>query len=94
MPHAEPPVHQIVGFLAEFAPDRRAQLHRASPGEAALRPHLHSGDDLDDTAALAGLIDQANTLAGRLYTLMKQTGATVARPVFRPAAATGAEAAS
>lgn len=222
MPYAEPPVHQLVGFLAEFAPERLAQLQRASPGDPALRPgrvlgalstplrirldvagsalqamaaqadalaqrvsqrlrrshlwefvaqfvalvgsggvlaavigdagdrlklasallglvgsavalgvkfmrrdlagadnglaaqhrelataggsavelaarlqpHLRSGDDLDDPVALAGLIDQANTLAGRLYTLMKQTGATVAPPAFTPAASTGAEAAS
>ncbi|CAN5154781.1 hypothetical protein BH11PSE9_BH11PSE9_29020 [soil metagenome] len=222
MPHAEPPVHQLVGFLAEFAPERLAQLQRASPDEPALRPgrvlgalsaplrlrldvafsalqamaaqadglahqvsqrlrrshrwefvaqfvallgsggvlaavigdagdrlklasaligltgsavalgvkfmrrdlagadnglaaqhrelataggsaielatrlqpHLRSGDDLDDPAALAGLIDQANTLAGRLYTLMTQTGAPVARQVFAPAASTGAAAAS
>ena len=61
---------------------------------AQLQPHLRSGDDLGDPAALSALVEQANALAGRLYTLMKRTGAAVAPPVFTTAASSEAKAAS
>jgi hypothetical protein len=45
---------------------------------ARLRPFEHTGDDLGDPAGLAALIDEANTLAGQMYRLMKLAGVPVA----------------
>lgn len=47
-----------------------------------LRPYLHSGDDLDEPAALGKGLEDANALAGRLYALMKRMGANVVPLVF------------
>jgi hypothetical protein len=43
-----------------------------------LRPFDQAADDLGEPAALAALVDEANTLAGQMYRLMKQAGAPVA----------------
>jgi len=43
-----------------------------------LRPFEHSRDDLEEPAALRALIDQANTLAGRMYEQLKRAGVPVA----------------
>lgn len=53
-----------------------------------LQPHQRSRDDLGDPAALAGLLDQANSLAGQMYLLMKQAGE--ATPGLGPQGAQGA----
>jgi hypothetical protein len=45
---------------------------------ARLRPFERTGDDLGEAATLAALIDEANTLAGQMYRLMKQVGVPVA----------------
>jgi hypothetical protein len=61
---------------------------------ARLQPYLRSGDDLDEPAALAALVDEANSLAGRLYALMKRMGERVAPTVFTPVLTAETKAAS
>lgn len=45
---------------------------------ARLQPFERTGEDLGEPAVLAALVDEANTLAGRMYRLMKQAGVPVA----------------
>jgi hypothetical protein len=45
--------------------------------QARLLPHTRSGDDFGDPAALAQAVDEANTLAGQLFVLLKQIGVPV-----------------
>jgi hypothetical protein len=45
---------------------------------ARLRPFERTRDDLGDAGTLAALIDEANTLAGQMYRLMKLAGVPVA----------------
>ena len=73
------------------AQHRELTLAGGSAVELATRllPYQQSGDDLDATPALNRLIADANTLAGRLYTLMKQAGAPIVTAVLEPSGATG-----
>ena len=73
------------GLIAQHA-ELVKTVGRAVELEMRLQPHLRSGDDFGDAGALASVIDEANTLAGRFYVLVKQSGqrmppsATATRP--------------
>jgi hypothetical protein len=53
-------------------------LAQALQVAAQLRPFELAHDDLEEPAALRALIEQANTLAGRMYQQFKQAGVRVA----------------
>ncbi|EHR73627.1 hypothetical protein BurJ1DRAFT_4842 [Burkholderiales bacterium JOSHI_001] len=62
------------GLIAQHAALVKAVAQGVETAQR-LQPHQRSRDDLGDPAALSGLLDQANTLAGQMYLLMKQVGA-------------------
>jgi hypothetical protein len=64
------------GLLAQHTSLVKA-VGQAVALQARLLPHARSRDDFGDAAALASAVDEANTLAGQLFVLLKQIGVPV-----------------